>query len=99
MNPEKLKQMQITATQGAIELMNDSMNHSISHKVFDMKNVRVCATMNIENTANCLQKILAYKKELATNIIYSNDEERNKILFDMMDGADRMIKDVLGMKY
>lgn len=67
--------------------------HDISSSSFQ----HLMLELDIEKTTQSLNNILAYKKELALNMLRCSDEEQMKILAEAIKYSDDMIRNLLGM--
>lgn len=95
----ELKKLQQCATREVMERLSDANRATMAIRVGELDSLHVSAYMNIEKTTQSLNKILAYKKQLAIALLQCSDEkqlERNA-LKDAIKHSDSMICQVLGL--
>lgn len=93
----KLKELQQSAILEADEIISACAKSSMGTMVGHINSLHIAAYMDIEKTTKGLNKILAYKKELAVAMLRNDDEERFKIISEAIKYADDMILKVLGI--
>ena len=93
----KLEELQQCAIQNVMARTSDANNATMATRIGGLNSLHVAASMDIEKTTKSLNHILAYKKEIAKQMLRCSDEEQMKYIAEIIKHADDMIKQVLGM--
>jgi hypothetical protein len=92
-----LKQLQACAIDNVMARTSDAYNASIATRIGELTSLHVAAYMKIDETTQSLNKILAYKKELAVQMLECSDETKMCHIGELIKQADNMIFKVLGI--
>ncbi len=98
MNPRiKLEELQMNAVQSAEACMPKAHQAAMAIGSGEVNRLHVAASMDIDETAESLKHILAYKQEASRQMLRSSDEGSMKAIAEIIVHADNVIKQVLGM--
>ena len=93
----KLKRLQQCAIHNVMARTSDANNATMATRIGELNSLHVAASMDIEKTTESLKEILAYKKEVAKQMLRCSDEEQMKHIAEIIKHADDMVRQVLGM--
>ena len=93
----RLKQLQQCAIHNVMARTSDANNDTMATRIGELNSLHVAASMDIEKTTESLNHILAYKKEVAKQMLRCSDEKKMKMIAEVIIQADDMIRKVLGM--
>lgn len=93
----RLKQLQRCAIHNVMARTSDANNATMATRIGELNSLHISASMDIEKTTESLKKILAYKKEVAKQMLRYSDETQMKHIAEVLKQADDMIRKVLGM--
>jgi len=93
----RLKKLQQCAIHNVMARTSDANKATTATRIGELNCLHVAASMDIEKTTESLKEILAYKKEVAKQMLRCSDEEQMKHIAEVIRHADDMIKKVIGM--
>ena len=97
MGYSKLKTLQECAIHNVMARTSDANNATMATRIGELNSLHVAASMDIEKTTESLNHILAYKQEVAKQMLRCSDEEKMEQIAQVIKQADDMICKVLGM--
>ena len=92
-----LKQSQQCAIHNVMARTSDANNATMATRIGELDSLHIAASMDIEKTTESLKEILAYKKEVAKQMLWCSDETQMNYIAEALKQADSMIRKVLGM--
>lgn len=93
----RLKELQQCAIHNVMARTSDANNATIATRIGKLNSLHVAASMDIEKTTESLKHILAYKQEMAKQMLRCSDEEQMDQISQVIKHADDMICKVLGI--
>ena len=93
----RLKRLQQCAIHDVMARIDDVNKATIATRIGEINSLHVAAHMDIEKTTKSLNNILAYKKEVANQMLRCSDETQMKYLAEIIKNVDDMIQKVLGI--
>lgn len=93
----RLKKLQQCAIHNVMARTLDANNATAATRIGELNSLHVAASMDIKKTTESLNQILAYKQEVAKQMLRCSDEKQMEQIAQVIKQADAMICKVLGM--